>query len=84
VLPHKRLEVIDEEPEFLPLAEQTELFAQRIKHLGRFQFLFRPAVSEGHIGSEVLPLSIRDLDRDTETARISFPMRRSSNGCALR
>jgi hypothetical protein len=42
--------VISEEPEFMPLEEQTELFAQRIKKLGRFQFLLRPALSEGHIG----------------------------------
>jgi hypothetical protein len=65
--------VIAEEPEFLPLEEQTELFAQRIKRLGRFQFLLRPAIAEGHIGSEVLPLTIRDLDRDKETGEYQFP-----------
>jgi hypothetical protein len=65
--------VIAEEPEFLPLEEQTELFAQRIKGLGRFQFLLRPALSEGHIGSEVLSLTIRDLDRDKETGEYQFP-----------
>jgi hypothetical protein len=61
------------EPEFMPLEEQTELFAQRIKGLGRFQFLLRPAVAEGHIGSTVLPLTIRDLDRDKETGEYQFP-----------
>jgi hypothetical protein len=61
------------EPEFMPLEEQTELFAQRIKGLGRFQFLLRPAIAEGHIGSAVLPLTIRDLDRDKETGECQFP-----------
>jgi hypothetical protein len=65
--------VIAEEPEFLPLAEQTELFAQRIKGLGRFQFLLRPAIAEGHIGSAVFPFTIRDLDRDKETGEHQFP-----------
>jgi hypothetical protein len=65
--------VIAEQPEFLPLEEQTELFAQRIKGLGRFQFLLRPAIAEGHIGQAVLPLSIRDEDRDKETGEYQFP-----------
>jgi len=67
------LEVIAEEPEFMPLEEQTELFAQRIKTLGRFQFLLRPALAEGQIGDTVLPLSISDLDRDKETGQYQFP-----------
>jgi hypothetical protein len=61
------------EPEFMPLEEQTELFAQRIKNLGRFQFLLRPAIAEGHIGKEVVRLSIRDEDRDKETGAYQFP-----------
>jgi hypothetical protein len=61
------------EPEFMPLEEQTELFAQQIKGLGRFQFLLRPAISEGHIGAAVLTLSISDLDRDKETGEYQFP-----------
>src|SRR5918997_12529 len=56
--------VIAEQPEFMPLEEQTELFAQRIKQLGRFHFLLRPAIAEGHIGSAVVPLTIQDIDRD--------------------
>jgi hypothetical protein len=70
---HSPLEIIDHEPEFMPLAEQTELFAQRIKKLGRFQFLLRPAIAEGHIGQAVVPLSIRDLDWDKETGKYQFP-----------
>src|SRR5918996_361830 len=70
---HSRLEVIDVRLHFMPLEEQTELFAQRIKKLGRFQFLLRPALAEGHIGSEVLPMTIRDLDRDKETGEYQFP-----------
>jgi hypothetical protein len=65
--------VIAEQPEFTPLEEQTELFAQRIKNLGRFSFLLRPAIAEGHIGSAVLPLTIRDLDRDKATGEYEFP-----------
>jgi hypothetical protein len=61
------------EPEFMPLEEQQELFAQRIKGLGRFRFLFRPAVSEGAIGSAVLSLSIRHEDKDSETEEYQFP-----------
>jgi hypothetical protein len=71
--PQGPLEVIDVRLHFLPLEEQTELFAQRIKKLGRFQFLLRPAVAEGHIGSEVLPMTIRDLDRDKLTGEYQFP-----------
>jgi hypothetical protein len=67
------LQVIAEEPEFMKLEEQTELFAQQIKSLGRFQFLFRPAVAEGHIGSAVLPLSIRQEDVDPENGKYQFP-----------
>jgi hypothetical protein len=63
----------DLEPEFMPLEEQRELFAQRIKQLGRFQFLLRPALAEGDIGSAVLPLSIRDVDRDKKTGAYQFP-----------
>jgi hypothetical protein len=70
---HSPLEIIDHEPEFMPLAEQTELFAQRITRLGRFQFLLRPAIAEGHIGSAVLPLTIQDVDRDKETGAYQFP-----------
>jgi hypothetical protein len=62
-----------EEPVYMPLEEQTELFANRIKKLGRFQFLLRPAVAEGHIGSEVVPMTIRHEDRDPLTGEYQFP-----------
>jgi hypothetical protein len=61
------------EPEFMKLEEQTELFAQRIRNLGRFQFLLRPAIAEGHIGSGVVPLSIRHEDIDKATGKYQFP-----------
>jgi hypothetical protein len=70
---HGPLEVIGEEPEFLSLEEQTELFAQQIKGLGRFQFLFRPAVSEGHIGQAVSAISLQDVDWDEETGDYQYP-----------
>jgi hypothetical protein len=73
VLPHKPLQVIAEEPEFMPLIEQRELFAQRVKKLGLFQFLLRPALSEGSIGLSVLPLSIDNIDRDPITGQAAFP-----------
>jgi hypothetical protein len=65
--------VVDEEPQFMPLEEQKELFAQRVKKLGLFQFLLRPALSEGSIGSSVLPLSINNVDRDPKTGQAAFP-----------
>jgi hypothetical protein len=65
--------VIDHEPEFLPLEEQKELFAQQVKRLGLFQFLLRPALSEGMIGTTVYPLSIHNVDRDPKTGQLAFP-----------
>lgn len=65
--------VVDTEPEFMPLEEQRELFAQRVKKLGLFQFLVRPALSEGMIGSAVYPLSIHNIDRDPKTGQAAFP-----------
>jgi hypothetical protein len=58
---------------YMPLEEQTELFAQRIRKLGRFEFLLRPAIAEGHIGSAVVPLSIRHEDIDKATGKYQFP-----------
>jgi hypothetical protein len=65
--------VVDLEPEFMPLEEQKELFAQRVKRLGLFQFLLRPALSEGSIGSAILPLNIHNIDRDPITGQAAFP-----------
>jgi hypothetical protein len=65
--------VVDEEPVFMPLEEQKELFAQRVKRLGLFQFLVRPALSEGMIGSAVYPLSVHYVDRDPKTGQRAFP-----------
>src|ERR687895_602045 len=71
--PQGRLEVIDVRLHYMPLEEQRELFAQRVKKLGLFQFLLRPALSEGSIGSAVLPLSIHNIDRDPKTGQAAFP-----------
>jgi hypothetical protein len=65
--------LISEQPEFMPLSEQWERFAQTIRKLPSFSFLFRPAVSESHIGAAVKRLSIRDLDRDSVTGAYQFP-----------
>jgi len=61
------------EPVYMPIEEQTELFANRIKRLGRFQFLLRPAIAEGNIGSVVLPMTIQHEDVDPETGEYQFP-----------
>jgi hypothetical protein len=65
--------VIDVEPEFMPLEEQKELFAQRVKGLGLFQFVVRPALSEGMIGTAVYPLRIHNVDLDPKTGQLAFP-----------
>jgi hypothetical protein len=65
--------VIDEEPQFMPLIEQRELFAQRIKKLGLMEFLLRPALGEGSIGAAVYSLSIRHIDRHPITGEVAFP-----------
>jgi hypothetical protein len=67
------LEIIDMQPEFMPLEEQKELFAQRVKKLGLFQFLLRPALGEESIGSAVTPISIHNVDRDPKTGQLAFP-----------
>jgi hypothetical protein len=51
-----------EEPDYLPLLEQREIYANCIRKLHRYQFLLRPAVNEGEIGQAVFPISIRDVD----------------------
>jgi hypothetical protein len=71
--PQGPLEAIDVRLHFQPLEEQTELFANRIKKLGRFQFLLRPALAEGNIGSEVLAMTIRHEDVDPITGEYQFP-----------
>jgi hypothetical protein len=65
--------VVDEEPEFMPLEEQTERFAQAITAQGLFEFLLRPAIREGEVSKEVIPISIANLDRDEETGEYQFP-----------
>jgi hypothetical protein len=65
--------VLDTEPEFYPLPEQLEIAAQRIKKLGLFQFLLRPALGEGEVSSAVIPINIRSVVRDTETGLYRFP-----------
>jgi hypothetical protein len=50
------------EPEYMPLEQQTELFAQRIRRLKQYQFFLRPAVDEGMLGTAVYPISIRTID----------------------
>jgi hypothetical protein len=65
--------VVDHEPEFMSLDEQKELFAQQVKKLGLFQFLLRPALGEGSIGSAVTQINIHNYDRDPITGQLAFP-----------
>jgi hypothetical protein len=58
----KRDSGVIEEPQYLPLLEQREIYANCIRKLRQYQFLLRPAVNEGEIGQAVFPLSIRTLD----------------------
>jgi hypothetical protein len=44
-----------------------------VKQLGLFQFLLRPALGEGSIGSDVLTLRIHNVDRDRITGQLAFP-----------
>jgi hypothetical protein len=50
------------EPEYMPLEQQTEIFAQRIRRLKQYQFFLRPAVDEGTLGTAVYPINIRTID----------------------
>jgi hypothetical protein len=65
--------IVDHDPEFMNLEEQQETAARWITELGLFQFLCRPAVSEGEVSSAVIPISIANLDRDDETGEYQFP-----------
>jgi hypothetical protein len=57
--------VLDTEPgEYMRLEEQQEEAANRIARLGRFQFLCRPARSEGDVSPVVFPMTIEHVDRD--------------------
>jgi hypothetical protein len=73
--PRGPLEVIAEEPEFMPLEEQTELFANWIRRLKQYQFLLRPAVSEGTISTNVYPIDISPATTNPMTGELSFPDR---------
>jgi hypothetical protein len=67
--------VISEEPVFMPLEEQTELFANRIRRLKQYQFLVRPAESEGTISTDVFPINISTVTQDPKTGALHFPDR---------
>jgi hypothetical protein len=49
---------------YLSLEEQLELSAHRIFELPVSEFYLRPALSEGTVSSEVIHLTIADIDRD--------------------
>jgi hypothetical protein len=65
--------VVDYEPEFMPLAEQQERFAQAITKQGLFEFLLRPSLREGEVSQEVIPISIANTVLDPDTGEQQFP-----------
>jgi hypothetical protein len=67
--------VLEREPQYMELAEQLELSAQKINHLRLFEFLLRPATREGEVSQSVIPISIEGLVTDTETGEFLFPER---------
>jgi hypothetical protein len=67
--------VISEEPVFMPLEDQTEIFANHIRRLTQYQFLLRPAASEGTISTNVHPINISTVTADPETGALHFPDR---------
>jgi hypothetical protein len=67
--------VITTEPVYMGLEEQRELFAQRIRALAQYQFLLRPAESEGTISTNVYPISIRIVGLNRETDAYDYPER---------
>jgi hypothetical protein len=65
--------VLDHEPEYMNLEDQQEEAARRIYELSLFEFLCRPAIREGVVSKEVIPLSIANLDRGKETGEYQYP-----------
>jgi hypothetical protein len=65
--------VLDHEPEFMPLEEQQERFAQRINEQKLFEFLLRPALREGEVSNQVIPVSIAHAVLDSETNDYQIP-----------
>jgi hypothetical protein len=65
--------VIDHEPEHMPLPEQCELAAQKLRNLGVFHFLTRPAIREGEVSQAVIPISIAGIVRDRKTGEYVIP-----------
>jgi hypothetical protein len=66
--------VLDTEPgAYMSLEDQQEEAANLIADLGLFEFLCRPAISEGEVSHAVIPVSIANLDRDGETGEYQFP-----------
>jgi hypothetical protein len=65
--------VLDYEPEYMSLENQTEDAAGMVQKLHPLEFLCRPALSEGTASQEVIPLSLHDALRDPDTDEYSFP-----------
>jgi hypothetical protein len=65
--------VLDTEPEFMSLEDQQEEAAGTITQLRALEFLCRPAVREGEVSQEVVPLAIADAITDPDTGEYQFP-----------
>jgi hypothetical protein len=51
---------------YLSIQEQLELFAQRLESLKTFEFFLRPALREGTVSQDVIPISTECLVRDSK------------------
>jgi hypothetical protein len=81
-LPHKPLEVIAEQPEFMHLDEQRELFAQRIKNLAAFSFFSDLPSLKAISGQRCCPSPSGMLTGTRKQTNISFRMHILSHGYA--
>jgi hypothetical protein len=70
--------------QYMPLDLQREQLANRIRNLRRFQFLLRPGVNEGEIGTAVYPVSIKTVDPgqfpDREVLEPLYPILAAGSG----
>jgi hypothetical protein len=71
--PHYPYYVLDYEPEYMSIENQTEEAAGKIQKLGALEFLCRPAVGEGTVSQDVMSLKLSDALRDPDTGEWQFP-----------
>jgi hypothetical protein len=65
--------ILDYDPQYMGLDLQAEDAAGMITKLGALEFLCRPAVREGAVSQEVVPLLLADATRDPDSGQWQFP-----------